>query len=230
MREAELYPFIKHYLEKQGYCVKAEVNDCDVVARRGDEPPVVVEMKTSFSLTLLLQAVDRLGFCDDVYVAAPKPSGKSASALWRRRRRSLLKLCRRLGVGLLLVDMRRSPGRAVEALLDPAPYQPRKDKRRTGRLLKEFEQRVGDPNVGGVNNRPIITAYRQDALRCLSYIERKGPAKLRDIREQTEVERAGNILQKDHYGWFERVDRGVYAVTAQGKAALHTFSDALGAL
>ncbi len=45
MREADLYPPLKAYLEAQGYEVKAEIGDCDLLARRGGEPPVVVELK-----------------------------------------------------------------------------------------------------------------------------------------------------------------------------------------
>ena len=230
MRETDLYPALKLYLEKQGYDVKAEVTDCDVVAVRGDEPPVVIEMKLSFSLPLLIQAIDRLNLTDEVYVAIPKPTKKSGGVLWKRNRRGLLKLCRRLGIGLITVDLKKALARAVEVHCDPLPYTPRKNKRRAGRLLKEFSQRVGDPNIGGSNKTKIITSYRQDALRCLSYIDEQGATKLKEIREKTSVERAGGILQKDHYGWFERVDRGVYGITPQGKAALDTFSSAIAAL
>ena len=230
MRETDLYPAIKHYLEKQGYDVKAEVTDCDVVAVRGDEPPIVVEMKLSFSLPLLIQAIDRQALSDDVYVAIPKPTKKSGGALWKRNKRGLLKLCRRLGIGLITVDLKKSPGRAVDVHCDPLPYTPRKNKRRTGRLLKEFAGRVGDPNMGGSSKCPIITSYRQDALRCLSYIDAQGAVKLKEIREQTSVDRAGGILQKDHYGWFTRVDRGIYDITPQGRTALDTFSAAIAAL
>ena len=33
--EADLYPAVKAFLERQGYDVKAEVRGCDVVATRG---------------------------------------------------------------------------------------------------------------------------------------------------------------------------------------------------
>ncbi|MCF6198330.1 MAG: DUF2161 family putative PD-(D/E)XK-type phosphodiesterase [Hyphomicrobiaceae bacterium] len=230
MRETDLYPAIKKYLEKQGYEVKAEVNDCDVVAVREGEPPVIIELKLSLSMPLLIQAVDRQSLTDSVYVAIPKPAGKSANSLWKRNRRGLIKLCRRLGIGLITVDLKKTPGRATEVHCDPAPYAPRKNKRRSGRLLKEFSQRVGDPNLGGTNKTKIITSYRQDALRCLSFIDQKGAVRLKEIREQTQVDRAGGILQKDHYGWFTRVDRGIYDLTPVGKTALQTFSNAIAQL
>ena len=57
MKEADLYPDLKAYLEAQGYTVKAEIGACDLMARRGDEPALVVEMKLSFSLALVMQGV-----------------------------------------------------------------------------------------------------------------------------------------------------------------------------
>ena len=59
MRESDLYPAIKAYLQAQGYEVKAEVGACDVMAQRGQEPPLVVEIKLTFSLALVLQGIDR---------------------------------------------------------------------------------------------------------------------------------------------------------------------------
>ena len=43
--ETSLYAPVKTLLESQGYEVKAEVRGCDVVAVRGDEAPVIVELK-----------------------------------------------------------------------------------------------------------------------------------------------------------------------------------------
>lgn len=230
MRETDLYPFIKFYLENQGYEVKAEINNCDVVAVRGEEFPIIIELKLSFSLPLLLQAIDRQSLTDDVYMAIPLPIKKSGKTLWKSNRRSLINLCRRLGIGLVTVDTMKPLDRAVETHCDPLPYKPRKNRRRAGRLLKEFSQRLGDPNVGGSTGCPLITSYRQDALRCLSFIEAKGATRVKDIRHETCVIRAGAIMQKDHYGWFRRVERGVYDITPLGRKAVGTFSQAIAAL
>ena len=81
MPEADLYGPIKRFLEAQGYEVKGEIGPCDVMAVRGDEGPVVVELKEQLSLALLLQAVDRLRMTDAVYVAFR--IGKHHSAAWR---------------------------------------------------------------------------------------------------------------------------------------------------
>lgn len=214
--ETGLYAPVKAFLEAQGYQVKAEIRHCDVVARRGGGPPVIVELKTTFNLELLLQGVERLALSDTVYLAVPAPVGNSP--LFDRR---FHKLLRRVGLGLLLVHGGRRP--SVEAVLDPAPYRPRANKTRVGRLLGEFARRVGDPNTGGSTRVKLVTAYRQEALRVASVLAARGPCSPKILRVDAEAPKAGSILHDDVYGWFERVQRGVYALTPNGVAALATF-------
>ena len=71
-RETDLYLPVKAFLEGQGYAVKGEIDGCDLVAVRGEEDPVVVELKRSFSLELVFQAIDRLKLSDKVYLAFAK--------------------------------------------------------------------------------------------------------------------------------------------------------------
>ena len=211
-RETDLYPPVKKLLEGQGYEVKAEIGSADVVALRGDEPPVIVELKTGFSLSLFHQAVERLAITDAVYVAVPRGRGRAfLSAL-----KANTGLCRRLGLGLITV---RLDDGFTEIHLDPGPYAPRKSKAKSGRLLREFARRVGDPNLGGSNRTTIVTAYRQDAIRVAAHLSANGPCKASDVAKATGVDRARPIMADDHYGWFERVDRGIYRLTPKGEEA-----------
>jgi hypothetical protein len=230
-REEDLYAPVKSFLEGQGYDVKAEVEGCDLVARRGDESPVIVELKSGFTLPLVLQGVDRLALADTVYLAVGVPAKPAPGSLWRRERRSILRLCRRLGLGLLAVHEPTAGAPAlVEPMLDPAPYQPRPNKRRQGRLLREFAHRIGDPNTGGVTQRPIVTAYRQDALRCAAHLGANGPTKASAVKAATGVGRAATLMRNDVYGWFERVERGIYTLSPKGRTALGTYADVLAEL
>lgn len=203
--EVALYAPVKALLEGQGYEVKGEVNGCDIVGTRGADPPVIVELKRTFSLALVHQGIDRLAMTDVVYLAV---------GAWPRRQAEVRRLCRRLGIGLMVV----TEGRA-DVLEDPLPYRPRRDVRRVGRLLREHQRRVGDPTSGGSARQPIMTAYRQEALRCARLLE-AGPMVLREMRSLADVPHAGAILRDDVYGWFERVERGTYALTPKGLAAV----------
>jgi hypothetical protein len=110
-----------------------------------------------------------------------------------------------------------TPGR-VEAHLDPGPYAPRQNAPKAGRPIREFDRRVGDPNTGGTTVQKRVTVYRQDALRCAAHLAAQGRSKAAEVAAAAGFARAGQILRDDHYGWFERVERGVYALTPKGRA------------
>jgi hypothetical protein len=103
--------------------VQGEVKDCDVVARKGDDL-VVVELSTRPGLRLLEQAVAS-------HVTPPRWCGAALQGLPRARRRvmDLLRVLRRLELGLVLVELAAVPPRA-EVRFHPLPYKPRKEKRR----------------------------------------------------------------------------------------------------
>lgn len=230
MKETELYAPIKSFLENQGYRVKAEVASCDVVAQRASEQPVVVELKVSFNLQLLFQAISRQSVSDFVYVAFPRGETASKFSLWNKNRRDVVKLCRMLGLGLITVKFYRSRAPFVEVQLDPLPYRPRKNKRKQSNLLKEFHHRVGDHNQGGSHKRPIVTAYRQEVLLCAHCIQKSGPLSLSSIREATGLTNIGKIFQKDVYGWFNRTNRATYDLSPKGRQAISDYEDVISDL
>jgi hypothetical protein len=207
--ETSLYLPVKRFLEKLGFTVKGEICGCDVVAVRDGAPPVVVitELKLSFNLELVLQGVDRAAASDEVWLAV------QSSTRGRENDPRARKLCRLLGFGLLGVTRR---GR-VDILVEPQPWRPRRDPRRRSELVEEHRRRVGDPVAGGGRGQPIMTAYRQQALACAAALT-AGPRRVRDLKEA--VPDAPKILLHNVYGWFMRVERGVYALAEPGKAAL----------
>ncbi len=111
-------------------------------------------------------------------------------------------------------------------VLDPTPYRPRSNVRRRERLLKEFAERVGDPEIGGSVSRQRLTAYRQDALRCARELADAGTLKVSVLRDRTGVSRAGPILRDNHYGWFDRVKTGHYSLSSKGERDLLRWSGA----
>ncbi len=212
MAETDLYAPIKAWLEARGFEVKAEVGAADVVAVRAGDEPVIIELKTSFSLVLLQQAVARQAITDAVYVAVPRWKGRAG---WKAFAGNI-GLCKRLGLGVLSV---RAKDGAVEVHCDPVPFQPRKSKLRKARLLKAFSRLEGDPNTGGMRGEKV-TVYRQDAEKCAVFLSENGASKGRDVAKGTGVEKATTMMRDNHYGWFEKVDKGVYMLSETGVAAL----------
>jgi len=191
--------------------VKGEIGGCDLVGLKGEDPAVVVigEMKLSFNLELVLQAVDRAAACEEVWLAArlsARGKGRESDARFRN-------LCRRLGFGMLGV----TADGGVQIIVSPAAPMPRKNARRRSRLIEEHRRRVGDPMLGGGTRTPMMTAYRQQALACAASLK-EGPRRPRDLK--VEIPWAPKILRHNVYGWFARVERGVYALTETGRNAL----------
>ncbi len=214
-READLYPAIKAYLQRQGYTVKGEVGAADVVGRRDDDV-VVVELKLGFSLALFHQGIERLAVTENVYLAVP--SGGKTKAL-----KANVKLARRAGLGVMTVRLRDG---CIEVLADPGPYAARISKKKKTRLLRAFDRLDGDPNSGGATRHGIITGYRQDALKCARFLAVHGPSKGAQVKAWAEVPQATAIMAADHYGWFTRVERGIYDLTDAGRIGLKDFGDA----
>ena len=217
--ETALYLPVKRFLEARGFRVKGEICGCDLVAlpsAEDDSPPVVVigELKQRFTLELLLQGVDRMAAGDEIWLAVRNSSKSRKRADGRLNDARVRKLCRLLGFGLLAVSAR---GR-VDILAEPGPYRPRGNPRRRSRLLHEHSRRQGDPAVGGGTRQPIMTAYRQQALTVAQAILEATQAKPRELKAMAPD--APKILLHNVYGWFARVERGVYGLTEAGREAL----------
>ena len=182
--ETALYLPVKRFLEKLGFTVKGEVGGCDLVALSDSDPPIVVigELKLTFNLELILQAVDRAAAADEVWLAAKlsaRGKGRESDARYRN-------LCRRLGFGMLAVTDTGD----VEVIVKPPDTAPRRNPKKRSRLVAEHRRRKGDPAMGGSTRAPIMTAYRQQALACASALS-GGP-------RQGEGSAAGNSRRRQN--------------------------------
>ena len=180
------------------------------MAIKDKHPIAIIELKTKFSLELVLQGIERLSVSGIIYLAVlegPKSGLK-------KRLNKIMKLCHMLGFGILLVTLPKNAGGYVTQILEPLPNRPSNQKK-SNRLLKEFKNRHGDPNTGGSAATPLITAYKQNALRIVNGLE-NGCKTIPELRDKTGVQNTASILQKNFYGWFSRVDRGVYELSSTG--------------
>ncbi|MCU6709884.1 DUF2161 family putative PD-(D/E)XK-type phosphodiesterase [Paenibacillus sp. J5C_2022] len=223
-REEELYEPIKQHFEEQGYDVKSEVLNCDLVAVHQDTGAmVIVEMKKTFNLALLLQGVERLRLNGDVFLAVERNRKKSGAH--NQRFGDLAELCRMLGIGLMTVTFYKTKAPVLDVLCEPGdpPVRGNRVKKRS-RLLMEFKERSGDYNTGGSTGRMLMTAYREKALRCAYTIDRLGPCSPSRIAKETGYRRCGDMLRHNYYGWFHRIERGKYGLLPSGADALKQYS------
>jgi len=210
--ESSLYPLVRGFLEKQGFVVHAEAKNCDVVGVK-DGDLVVVELKVALSLELLAQGLERMKVSETVYVAVPAP--KAAAQVTRFK--SFFPILRKLELGLLSVDVGND---LVTVLVQPQPYQRRRQPKARRALLSEIAGRSGSDNIGGSSRIKIITAYRESATLIAVALRRFGPMKPRDLRALGTGPKTLSILSTNVYGWFARQDRGIYALTEKGRVEL----------
>jgi hypothetical protein len=114
--EAEVAAVVVGYLDARGYDVYQEVElraggiRADIVAKLGPEI-TIVETKTSASLALLYQAMERRRFAHRIYIAVPVPA------------HDMIQVCEELGIGVLRVrinpehEQRWNPTRCDEELV-----------------------------------------------------------------------------------------------------------------
>ena len=218
MKETDLFQPICDHFQQKGYEIAAEVAGCDVVAKKNEEL-VIIELKKSLNLTLISQAVDRQKITDLVYVAffAPKRSTRSF-----RTSKSILD---RLGLGLITVS--KTPLRMSAAILKHPSRQLEIDLKRRSAFLKELAGRSIQPNIGGSTGIPVYTAYRETAITIAMLLESKGPLKVSEVRPMC-GDKVQSILAQNHYGWFQRIERGIYDLTDGGRTALVQYPELRG--
>jgi len=210
-KEEELYAPVKGFFEKQGYVVRGEVKRCDMALVKDDQL-AIVELKKSFNISLLYQAIDRQKMSNMVYIAIPRKA-------FIAKRGHILHILEKLGIGLLTVAM-DSDMRLVEAHLLPNMSHGRNNKRSKA-LLAEFNGRTFDSNLGGGTGHKLLTANRERNLHIACALESAGQAMPSElVKKYNCVEYAGRLLGVNYYDWFDKVERGVYMLSNTGKQAL----------
>lgn len=211
MPEEELYIPVKKYLEKKGFKVKGEIKDCDITGVRGDIL-LIVELKRSFNLKLVYQAMDRQKVTNYVYVAVPRPKNFRKGIT-----KNMIDLLKRLNIGLIVVSFGEKRA-LVQTVFSPEPERFIKNSElRKNIVLKEFNERTGDFNPGGRNKTKLLTAYREKSIKIACFLEiliKSGGALLKELGCDKD---STTIMYNNFYGWFYKLDRGVYMLSEKGR-------------
>lgn len=219
--EVDLFKPVQKYLSKQGYDVYGEVNDCDVVAIKKEEL-IIVELKLSLNIDLLIQATNRQRLTDQVFIAVPKPKYKRNSKKWH----DVCHLIKRLELGLMVVTFLKS-GPKLEVVFPPGPFNRQNSiqsyKRKRQKLFEEIKGRRVNDNIGGSSQTKIMTAYKENCIHIADCLERYGPLSPKSLRQMGTGDKTLAILSNNYYGWFQRVERGIYQISALGKKELKEY-------
>ena len=213
--EEELYLPIKKYFEKKGFEIKAEVKNCDITGVK-DDILLVVELKTSFSIKLVYQAIERQKITDYVYVAIPRPKNFKSKDV-----KSMQELLKRLNIGLIVVSFGEKRT-MVQVVFDPVIEHISKRKNlRKECVLREFNERKGDFNIGGKNKTKIVTAYREKSIEIACFLEILTKSTGAELKKIGCDKNSNVIMRNNFYGWFFKIDRGVYILSEKGRNYLN---------
>ena len=222
IKESDLFGAVERYFLENGYEVKAELKNCDVMAVK-DEDIVIIELKKNLNLEVILQASQRQTLTEFVYIAVQKKHKTIQTKKWE----NTCYLLRRLNIGLLVVNFVENNS-YVEEVFHPAYFDLDKSrklmKKKRVDLFKEFESRHGNFNVGGTTGVKLLTAYKELAIQIAVILDINGAQSIKEIREKgVKSKKVGSVLSHNYYGWFEKVDRGVYIITDRGKQELEEY-------
>ncbi len=221
--ETDLYQPVHDFFTQLGYEVHGEVKGCDLTASKGEEI-IIVELKRRISLELLIQAVKRQRLTSEVYIAVPRPDGSLPARKWK----DLCLLVRRLELGLITVFFQGASPR-VEIPVFPAPFDRAKSRQASRRQLKglqaELAGRHGSWNIGGSTGKKLMTAYKEQAIQIACCLRKYGPLTPKELRTMGCGPKTTSILYNNYYGWFERVERGLYQLCPRGEEELKAFPE-----
>ena len=216
MKETDLFPPLKTYLESNGYTVHAEVGNCDIIATKQNET-IILEMKLQLSVKLLCQAVIRQKLEPSVYIVVP-----SKRISKRQDYKDIRLLLRRLEIGLITIDTESNIA-PVNIVFHPQPFQNRTNSGKRIWIKEEIEARGENQNIAGSSRVKIVTAYRKEVIYIATVLKIYGPSKTKKIRELGASKKTGQILNSDFYKWFRRVARATYELTPAGHTGLDQF-------
>ncbi len=221
--ECDLFEPIKSFFESQGYVCDGEVRDIDLFMQK-DGSSAAVELKQTLDFRSIQQAALRQKIVETVYIGIETPKN-----LFSRSFKDKIYLLKRLGIGLIVVSKAL---RKVSVISEPvvselSAFKTRNRKQKAA-LENEFVNRRLKSNIGGVTGEKLMTRYREDALLVLDALMRLGgEAAPKEIRKMCMVEKTANILRDNHYGWFEHVRKGVYALSSEGEKAYSEYTESL---
>lgn len=205
-RETELYRPVEKFFTDMGYKVDAEVRDCDVVATK-DDTVVICELKRGFTIELVYQLVQRKKLTPYVYAVIPRPKNMRSKEFTKK-----LDILKALDCGLLVV---LNTAKRVDLILEPKGEDTRTNQIRRRSLEKEVRNRKVSLNLGGQSKKKIVTAHKESLIAALCYIEKYGKIETRKCKDNIK-----NVLIKNHYNYFVKLDKGVYSAARAGLRVL----------
>ena len=66
----------------------------------------------------------------------------------------------------------------------------------------------------------IATAYTEKCIHIACILDKYGPLSPKKVRDLGGDEKCGTIMRMNAYGWFKKIEKGIYSITTQGRREL----------
>ena len=82
----------------------------------------------------------------------------------------------------------------------------------------------------------ILTTRQRNVMHfvCMKlwflFLSKSGALKANEVKQQTGVEKAATLMRNNHYGWFEKVERGIYKLAECAETELKEYADEINDL
>jgi len=193
--------------------VDGEVGHLDALCEKNGQF-IAIELKNELNFKVFMQAAKQQKLFEHVFIGCWTPKNIRSRAFQDK-----LYLLNRLGLGLILVSARTKEAAVFcEPVVHSLNDYKQRNKRKKEHILQEFSMRKTRSNSGGVHNKKLVTAYKENCLLVVSYLYTNGPSKAARIKKEIWVNNAYTILYQNHHGWFEKIEneKGLYALSQLG--------------
>lgn len=207
--EKDMYKPIEEFLNIKKYKVYGEVKSIDIIGVKKKDV-VIVEMKKNLNIKVLTQAFNRKKYTSKVYIAILRPKKDT------KQMRDAIGILERLGIGLLYVNILESISQVQEKLKPNLDDTQEFDEIAFAKLMKELEGRSGSYNLGGLVKEKVVTAYREQAIFIGCGLKRFGPKNSKFLMNLGTNEKTYSIMYTNHYGWFDKVGKGIFTINDKG--------------
>ncbi len=215
-RESDLAPIAGDWLRNQGYDIRSEVHNIDIVGRNQDGLFHAVELKKSFNIDVLSQGLRGQRWAGEATIVVPQPPGRGLVV--SRKIEDWVRICRGLSLGLCIVKAAAGGGLEIVWKVVGVRVSPgRKDMLKF--FEKEFSGRSEDRNTAGMPGTRLHTAYSEKAMRIARWLIDHAltagsltPCHCSDVAKGTGYSDARSLMYNGYKGYFARHGNGQYGL------------------
>ena len=91
--------------------------------------------------------------------------------------------------------------------------------------MSEVQGRTTNLNTGGSVRTELVTAYREGCLKLVAALDALGPQSPAQLARTGTGKKTGDMLRKNHYGWFVHLGHALWGLSERGRQAAKDYKE-----